>query len=295
MPCYHPLRALRSSSGVRVLPSDAPIYNLTLPCGQCIGCRLDRSREWAMRCMHESSLHEHNVFITLTYSEEHCPIDGGLYHRHFQLFMKRLRKLFPGVRYYMCGEYGGNFGRPHFHAILFGCNFGDYTLWKRSSSGSNLYRSSTLERLWVFGHSSCGDVTFESCAYVARYIMKKVTGRRSERSYETVDPDTGEIFQRNPEYNRMSLKPGIGAGWYDKFGQTDVYTRDAVILDGTPSSPPRYYDKLFSRDCPDKFISIKAKRMLDGIKRWEDNTPSRLAAKEIVTQATLSKLKRGLT
>lgn len=294
MPCYHPLKAMRSSGGVQVLPADATLFNLRLPCGQCVGCRLERSRQWAMRCIHEASLHEHNCFVTLTYDDAHVPSDGGLNHRHFQLFMKRLRKIRPNVRYYMCGEYGGNFGRPHFHAILFNCNFADYSLWRKSNAGSSLYRSKTLESLWPFGYSSIGAVTFESAAYVARYIMKKVTGHGSEASYRSVDIDSGEVFDRRPEYNRMSLKPGIGAHWFDKFN-SDVFPHDRVVRDGIESKPPRYYDKKLKALDPDMYDAIKSQRVLDNADNYIDNTPQRLASKELVVKATLSQLKRGLS
>lgn len=295
MPCYHPLKAIKSSSGVTVLNSDAKLFNLQLPCGQCVGCRLERSRQWAVRCTHEASQHEHNCFITLTYDDQHLPHDGSLNHRHFQLFMKRLRKHFSNtdIRYYMCGEYGGKLGRPHYHAILFGCNFADYSLWFKSDAGSSLYRSKTLESLWTFGFSSIGAVTFESAAYVARYCMKKVTGSAADKHYSTVSTVTGEVTSRLPEYNRMSLKPGIGSKWFNRY-QTDVFPHDRVIVDGMPTKPPRYYDKLLGRINKDKFDDVKYNRLVDNLTSYMDNTPQRLVSKEIVTNAKLSKLKRSI-
>lgn len=294
VPCFHPLKALRSSSGVKVLPGTAQIYNLTLPCGRCIGCRLERSRQWALRCIHEASLHEHNCFVTLTYSDENQPDDEGLHFRDVQLFLKRLRKRFPGVRYYGCGEYGGQFGRPHWHIILFNLTFNDLTLWKRSNADHSLYRSATLEALWPYGYSSIGRVTFESAAYVARYIMKKVTGDPANRAYQVVSIVTGEVINRRPEFNFMSLKPGIAAKWWAKY-HNDVTSRDSVIHDGTPSKPPRYYDKLLKAADPELFANIHSKRILDMQSKLSDNTPQRLQQKEIVTNAKLSKLKRGLS
>lgn len=296
MPCYHPMKAMRSSSGVVVLPSSATIHNLLLPCGQCHGCRLERSRQWAIRCMHEASLHDDNCFITLTYSDEHCPTDGGLHHKDFQRFMKRLRKYFAPakIRFYMAGEYGGKFGRPHFHAILFGINFADREPWQKSPSGSLLYRSALLERLWPFGYSSLGDVTFESAAYVARYVMKKVTGDLAKAAYEVVATDTGEVIDRRPDYNAMSLKPGIGADWFKKF-KSDVFPHDRVVVDGSETKPPRYYDKLLKRVDPDAFDTIKMLRAIDNADKYADNTPDRLAAKEAVSIAATSQLKRKLS
>lgn len=295
MPCYHPMKAMRSSHGVKVLPADAPIWNLKLPCGQCHGCRLERSRQWAIRCLHEASLHDSNCFVTLTYSDEHLPSDGGLHHEHFQKFLKRLRKHFDPlkVRYYMAGEYGSNFGRPHFHAILFGVDFDDKKILGKSPSGSILYRSDKLERLWPFGYSSIGDVSFQSAAYVARYVMKKVTGDAARRTYEVVSTETGEVISRRPDYNAMSLKPGIGAGWFSKYS-SDVFPHDRVVHDGTPSKPPRYYDKLLKRVDPDAFENIKQNRV-DNAPDWRDNTPERLAVKEQVSLAATSQLKRKLS
>lgn len=294
MPCFHPLKALRSSQGVQVLNSAATLWNLLLPCGRCIGCRLERSRQWAIRCIHEASLYEHNSFVTLTYDDQHLPHDGGLHYRDIQLFLKRLRKQFPGVRYYGCGEYGTLRDRPHWHLILFNLTFTDLTLWKRSNADHSLYRSATLENLWPYGHSSIGRVTFESAAYVARYIMKKVTGDQSDSAYQSVSTVTGEVFSRRPEFNFMSLKPGIAAKWWDKYS-SDVTSRDSVIHDGTPTKPPRYYDKLLKRSDPLKFASIHDKRILDMESKLHDNTPQRLQQRELVTNAKLSKLKRGLS
>lgn len=296
MPCYHPLKAIRDSDGVRILPSDARLYTMLLPCGQCIGCRLERSRQWAVRCMHEVSLHEHNCFITLTYNDANLPRDLSLDYGHFQLFMKRLRKhVAPKrVRFYMCGEYGGDFGRPHFHAMLFGTDFDDKVLHAKTGSGSYIYRSKTLESLWTFGFSSIGDATFETAAYVARYVMKKVTGKAAKGHYEIVDCESGEISDRTPEFNRMSLKPGIGGAWFDKFS-ADVYPHDFVVVNGVTAKPPRYYDRLLKRIDADVYDEIVEQRMLDMGEKWRDNTRARLAVKETVTKARLAKFRRDLT
>jgi len=295
MPCYSPLKAMRSSGGIIILRSDSKLFNLQLPCGQCTGCRLERSRQWAVRCMHEASLYEHNCFVTLTYDDDHVPHDNGLNHSHFQLFMKRLRKRFPdqSIRYYMCGEYGAKNGRPHFHVCLFNISFNDLTLWRKSTTGNPLFRSSTLEALWPFGFSSVGNLTFESAAYVARYVMKKITGDAADTHYRNVSTDTGEVFDIRPEYNRMSLKPGIGAGWYDKF-HTDVFPHDRVVVNGTETKPPKYYDRLLQRRNPDAYDEIKSQRMLDMVDAFRDNTPQRLSAKLKCADAKLSQLQRGL-
>ena len=139
-------------------------------------------------------MHEENCFLTLTYDEAHLPVGGSLDRRAFPLFMKRLRKRLKGerVRYFHAGEYGADLGRPHYHSCLFGFDFSDKVYWT-SRGGFPVWRSSTLEALWPFGFSEIGSVTFESAAYVARYITKKMLGAGAEGAYKVLDPETGEL------------------------------------------------------------------------------------------------------
>jgi hypothetical protein len=299
MPCYHPISAFQCADKSIVFYESKRhdvIRSLNLPCGQCVGCRLERSRQWAIRCMHEAQMHTENCFITLTYNDDHLPSDKSLVYRDFQLFIKRLRKRYPGrkIRYYMAGEYGENFGRPHWHACLFGIDFNDKKLWKRTTAGSNLYTSRDLEILWPFGYSSIGDVTFESAAYVARYIMKKVTGKNADEHYTEIDPDTGEITKRKPEFTKMSLKPGIGYEWYKQY-TSDVYPHDYVVIRGKKVKPPKYYDKKYKIDNPYEFDELLYIREKSAKLTNADNTPERLLVKEQVAKAKLQKLKRNLT
>jgi len=308
MACYHPLTAYLSghqtnnATGkafrrVSFKETDEHDRQISLPCGQCVGCRLERSRQWAMRCIHEAQLHQNNCFITLTYDDEHLPKDLSLDHRDFQLFFKRLRKANPHIkiRYYMAGEYGTNFGRPHFHACIFGYDFHDKKLFKRTSSDSLLYRSEELEKLWPYGYSTIGDVTFESAAYVARYIMQKQTGKDVNKDHYTYcDLQTGELIKIQPEYNKMSLKPGIGADWYKKY-KSDVYPHDYVEVRGKKLKPPKYYDRLFSKENPYEYDQILYTREKQAKLRPEEHSYERLLVKETVTKAKLQKLKRKLT
>ena len=299
MSCVNPLKAFQCFDKSIVFDEVRKhdiVRSLNLPCGQCIGCRLERSRQWAMRCMHEAQLHQNNCFITLTYDNEHLPSDGSLHYRDFQLFIKRLRKFIGSakIRYYMAGEYGENFGRPHFHACIFGYDFNDKKLWKRSSSGSNLYRSENLELLWPFGYSSIGDVNFESAAYVARYIMKKQTGKESEKYYQYCDLKTGEIINITPEFNKMSLKPGIGAEWYKKY-KSDVYPHDYVVVRGKKMKPPKAYDKLYKKSNPYEYDELLYNREKNAKLNPDNQDPKRLDAKRQILQSRLSLLKRTLT
>lgn len=303
MACYHPLTAWKMPYMVAgqlkyeiSFKECSDSIQMSLPCGQCIGCRLEKSRQWAMRCMHEAQLYENNCFITLTYDDTHLPSDQSLHYEHFQKFLKRFRKSLNGVkiRYYMAGEYGENFGRPHFHACIFGYDFHDKKLWKRTASGSLIYRSEHLETLWPFGYSSIGDVNFESAAYVARYIMKKQTGKHSEKHYQYTSLETGEIVQMTPEFNKMSLKPGIGAEWYKKY-RSDVYPHDYVVVRGKKVRPPKYYDSKYKTDYPYEYDELIYQREKRAKLNFADNTSDRLAVKEQVAEAKLQKLKRTLT
>lgn len=302
MACFSPLDAVQLVSGEIFFsankrgsprPDRGIRRELQLPCGQCVGCRLERSRQWAIRCLHESQMHERNCWVTLTYSDEKLPADGGLYYHHFQNFMKFVRKEYGPVRFYMCGEYGEQYLRPHYHACLFGLDFPDRVFHKLSGSGERLYISDSLVRLWPHGHSYLGEVTFESAAYIARYVMKKVNGPLAERVYTRVDGDTGEIFQVPPEFTRMSLKPGIGAKWLEKY-QSDVYPHDQVYINGQWVRPPRYYDNLLKDLDYDTFEFLELGRVKRARAVACDNTAARLKVRELVTRSRLKLKHRSL-
>lgn len=315
MPCYSPLKGYKSieltKNGKRklVFSSKQGYVDLKMevPCGNCLGCRIDRSRQWAIRCEHEMQLHSHNCFITLTYAPEHLPDGGTLVVKHFQDFMKRFRrrvsdpddKYFVSedfkLRFFHCGEYGEKLGRPHYHAIIFGYDFPDKTFWEERKGGNILYRSKFLEELWPFGHSSVGTATWQSAAYVARYIMKKVTGDLAEDHYRVVNPSTGECFDRKPEYTTMSRRPGIGKDWFDMYGLGDVYPRGEVITKaGKKMKPPKYYDVQYELIAPEDMARIKAERKAAASLRKHDNTPERLEVREKVHRARIGMLKREL-
>lgn len=296
MACFYPIDAWKSESGPISFSEKAERKGATpikIPCGQCIGCRLERSRQWAIRCLHESAMHDSSRFVTLTYNAENLPKDGNLHYPDFQKFMKRLRKAHGKVRFYMCGEYGEQFSRPHFHACLFGLSLPDEQLFRRLPSGFNLYTSASLERLWPHGFVSIGDVSFESAAYVARYVMKKVTGKSADAHYRRIDTATGEVTSIVPEFTQMSLKPGIGASWIRKF-RTDVYNEDGVILrGGIKMKPPKYYDK-FMREFDDAEMAyLDAQRYRTSLRHADENTKERLAVREEVTRASLAFKKRN--
>lgn len=291
MACYHPLKGYRAKarnpSGKRSIVFNAKegFHDLPvdLPCGQCIGCRLERSRQWAIRCVHEASLYDDNCFLTLTYSDEHLPSDGSVNVEHFQKFMKRLRFENPGrkVRFFHCGEYGDQFGRPHYHACLFNFDFVDKVHVENSPSGEKLYESERLNRLWPFGRSRIGAVTFESAAYVARYITKKLTGRLAD-AYEG----------RKPEYVTMSRRPGIGKAWYEKF-KRDVFPSDFVVVRGVKMKPPKFYVSQFELEQPGDSARARARRKAGAEKHKENNSHDRLLVREVIQHERFKQLKRS--
>lgn len=236
-----------------------------------------------MRCVHESKCHDVNSFVTLTYDDDHLE-SPSLEYRDFQLFMKRLRKSSEGrLRFFACGEYGEENQRPHFHALLFGKTFG-----AREKIGSNLYRSPELEKVWPHGMSSFGDVTFQSAAYVARYSIKKINGPLAADHYKRVHVSTGEIVSVSPEFGHMSLKPGIGRPWFDKYWK-DVYkARDCCIIDGKEYPAPRYYDQLLARLEPILNSDKEFDRYINSENFKDDCRPDRLAVREVVTKARIA-------
>ncbi|AXL15145.1 replication initiator protein [Microviridae sp.] len=294
MPCFSPLKAWRSR-----IPTKAgkypPVFDvkygyedrpLSLPCGQCIGCRLEYSRQWAIRCMHEASLHEDNCFVTLTYSDEHIPVTGSLDKSTLQRFLKRLRRSVSPARFrlFSCGEYGDNFGRPHYHVLLFGLDFADKRFFKRTPAGHRLFTSEFLDERWGLGSCYVGDVTFDSAAYVARYVVKKIKGDAAYEHYRSWNLVTGEEVQIEPEFSTKSNRGGIGRGWYDQF-KDGVYRNDSVIVNGHEVKPPRFYDGLFEMDCRESYMAVRARRIREA--QCDDNTPSRLKVREKVATAKL--------
>lgn len=275
-----PLKGLKSGGDIK--------HPVIVPCGRCIECRLERSRQWAVRCVHESQMHDEKCFITLTYSDDHIPCGEKAYTlnpRDLQLFMKRLRKKYgEGIRFFACGEYGDKYGRPHYHACIFGLDFEDKKLYSERD-GIRLFDSASLTSLWSLGDCKVGDVTFESAAYVARYIMTKKIGRQA-RYYEDMGIE--------PEFTRMSRRPGIGASWYEKF-KSDIYPHDyTVIRGGIKTRPPKYYNNKYELDNPQQMEYIKNRRKEMAIKNEHLNTPKILKARQIIKKQKTQLLKRTL-
>lgn len=298
MACFHPLRTYESATVNPETGRRRMLFHLrgslpstwskpsSIPCGQCIGCRLDWAGDWAARCEKEAKLYENNCFITLTYDDIHLPLGGTtrstLCKRDWQLFMKRLRKAYPTneIRFFATGEYGDLNQRAHYHALLFNHTFPDLKLWKPSPR-TPLYLSASLQALWGLGFTSVGSVSYQSASYVARYVIKKLTGRRSD------------YLDRSRPFVLMSRKPGIGSAWYDKF-KGEVYPAGQLLVgENKPRRTPRYFDEKFRAEDPDGHFKMKLERRLVATNN-KNLTPERLAARETIIKAKIKSLTRSL-
>lgn len=297
MPCYSPLKGYKNleTGGIVFKRSSIAGVAMEVACGQCLGCRLDRSRTWGFRIIHEASLHDQNCFITLTYDDEHLPGDLSLNKKHFQKFMKRLRKRFHPrkVRFYHCGEYGEQYKRPHYHACIFGLDFDDKELLTDNGEYKT-YTSQVLSDTWGFGFVTVGEVTLESAMYCARYILKKVNGHNADDHYLRCD-EYGVAYWVEPEYTTMSRRPGIGKDWYEKY-KNDLFPSDEVPVPGHGVFPkvPRYYEEILRSEDESAHAEIKRVREVFRREHGDEYTPERLMAKYKVKKAQVDMLKRGL-
>lgn len=312
MPCYSPLTGWRSKrrnpNGKRSITFNRNEgfvdQEVTLPCGQCIGCRLEHSRQWAIRCVHEAQMHEKNCFITLTYNNEKIPTVLGrptLKKEHFVKFMKRLRRKYgEGIKFYGCGEYGSQNVNPHYHICLFGHDFDDKVLFKEDK-GNKIYLSADLQELWTdpkddkaYGFVTVGSLTFETAAYTARYCMKKQKGKGAKEFYEVgVDLGTGEIHSVEPEFALMSRRPGIGRSWLEEF-KKEVINNDSIVINQREVKPPKYYDNQIEKTEPDRHSQMKADRRAAVKKAVENNSLARLYVRGLVKEAQIKNLKKEL-
>lgn len=360
MPCFHPVKLKADPRRVG--------QSHTVPCGRCIGCKIERARQWGVRGTHEKQTSTASCFLTLTIrnasyrpedldayrqqlslltnaksarelptasniaqdarlkSREHrsggavdnsrlrtvrVPYAAGtkerpsvaapegtgesLDIRTHQLFLKKLlRRLrddgpIQPIRFLMCGEYGEKLGRPHYHYVIFGYDFPDKTRW-RKRNGFQMYRSSLLESLWPYGQAEIGEATFESIAYVARYVTKKITGEIADDHYRRTLPD-GTNYWLQPEFNAMSRRPGLGNRWLKKYYKS-VYANDRVVINDQEAKPPRYYDELLKQLDPHRLETVKQDR--EALAEILDQDPRRLRAGEAIARARLTRNKRPL-
>lgn len=260
-----------------------------------MGCRLERSRQWAIRLFHESKLHPVNCFITLTYDNQHVPVSFSIERRHWQLFMKKLRKSLPQrLRFYACGEYGDENLRPHYHAIIFNHDFNDKKFWKYNKHGDPIYTSETLTNLWSMGTCTTQDFTYKTAGYVARYVTKKIGGKAADDHYSRISPIDGNRYNVRPEKAWMSTDPGIGTGYIEKF-KSDYYPSGYIVVNGRKQSPPDFYFKKLKEEEQHRLkLNALEQRSTTRADRLREKSNWRRDTKAKVRDAKIKQLKRDL-
>lgn len=328
MACYHPMFGIRTGEktvngkdAIKIVgafkPVGVPDWKIVqIPCGRCIGCRLEYSRQWANRCMLELQYHDSAYFVTVTYDDEHVPQTYSpdpetgeallplmtLSKRDMQLFMKRVRKRFDGdrIRFYLAGEYGSTTFRPHYHCILFGLHLYDLVPYAKNFRGDVLYNSESLSACWCdksarpMGYVVVAPVTYETCAYVARYTSKKA-GINDMEAYD--------LLGLTRPFTLMSRKPGIGRQYFDD--HPDCMDYDFINVStgegGKKFHPPRYYEKLYDELEPiaaheRKVKKANAARHAEQIKQKHSNLDEydRRALAERIKAGQIKSLRRTL-
>lgn len=269
------------------MPQDGHLWwPLTIPCGECILCREEQARQWAVRITHEAQLWEASSFITLTYDDKNLPEHSSLNYSHMQNFWRRLKRRLGALRYYYVGEYGDLTQRPHYHACVFGHAFIEGRRLLRRSP-THLWTSPLLEEAWGLGHVSVGALTFETARYTASYVTKKL---RSRQTYMWADPITGELKPLVQPRAFASKHPAIGAAWLDKYGKY-VYDHDHVVINGQAQKPPKAYDRWLEKTKgKEELERIKQRR----IKASKDFDPKNARARAEIARARAKRKKKSV-
>lgn len=245
-----------------------------IPCTKCMGCRLDYSREWANRGYLEAQMWKHNYFVTLTYNDvelryikEQWDKDefyATVNRKDMQKFLHDLRQEMSrkkiqtsDIRYMGCAEYGDQGLRPHMHLILFNCQLPTETFYAPRIINDNFYYQNTIiEKCWKKGFSNVSEASWNTIAYTARYITKKIKGKDAKIIYDSLGVE--------PEYLATSRRGGIGKPYYDKYWK-EIYEKDQVIIHNTQGTiatqPPKYFDELYKKDHPREFKRIQERRL----------------------------------
>lgn len=289
--CTKPMKAYRGPEGIafnsRVGYADAP---LVLSCGQCLDCRMKKTRDWGIRSLHESQMVERSCFITLTYNEINLPWDHAVDVDQWQKFAKKLRRRLGPFRFMHCGEYGEENLRPHYHAVIFGHDFGeDRVELPTSKPEKREYHSPLLEEMWGLGFTRVGDVTYSSAAYVAGYCIKKMNGDQAAKHYERLDKKTGQVWSVKPDYATMSRRPGLGTSWFQKY-QNDVYPDDFVIINGKKTPPPKFYDQLLQKKDEELYREVRKNRKKNQLREEAQfrQTDEQLETHEKISRARIA-------
>jgi len=287
MPCFRPVTCWKPPDGGPVQFVEKRDHReIEIPCGQCIGCRINRQQMWAFRCLAEASLHPSNWFATLTYAPERLPPRGELRHRDWQLFAKRVRRSLGPFRYLMCGEYGEQTQRPHYHALLFGLDIPDVDRFS-VRRGYPIFRSEKLTQLWGRGIVELGSVTPQSARYCSGYVLKDCSAPK------VLDEETGELVSLKAPYGRFSLKPGLGDAWIRRY-YPEVFAHGACFSYDKKFRIPDRFKTILDDIDPDAYADLE-ERAVEKALNSPDNTRARLAVRERVALANHSRYKEALS
>lgn len=267
---------------------------IEVPCGNCINCRLDYSKDWANRCHFEALQYEFNWFLTLSYDDEHIVKgkygNGTLVPAHYTKFMHDLRQVFErkfgfkGIKMFGCGEYGELSARPHLHIILFNCPIPDLTInfndgkgqlsKHYDSRGVPYYYSHLIKDLWPYGFITLADCNWNTSAYVSQYVLKKQKGKEGAKFYK----ELGIV----PPFVRMSK--GIGLEYYLQ-NKNSLASNPSLFVPREHKKPlecgiPRYYKEKLKEDGLIDYEAMlvrveerckKARSLLEGKQKLNDN------------------------
>ena len=306
MTCYSPLvRAVTEGGEVHFFhkaednePRGAYVKMQTVPCNGCIGCRMRKQLDWTLRGLHELQTSDYKAaFVTLTYDDEHLPKDGCISKDHLQKFLKRLRRhmdiqnIDVQIRYFACGEYGEMSDRPHYHLIIYGYDFPDKQVYKQSVKGHKYYNSPLIAKAWKYGYNVVAEVTMETIAYTAKYVMKKITGEQADSHYArgAVDETTGEVQMLTPEFQLASRNPALGRAWFEKY-KTDVFPSDEIVHEGRTFPVPAYYLRILEKINPAEYAEIKEQRTWNNDVRDTYKTLAELTRIQEVKQIKAEKI-----
>lgn len=234
----------------------------TVPCGKCVFCLEQKRNDWSFRLQKELKVASSAFFVTLTYEDEHLPlvtyeVEGDirvlptLVKKDHVLFMKKLRKENEEkIRFFMVGEYGSNYHRPHYHYILF--NVTNEAIKK-------------IDRIWSKGFVKVGSVTEASIHYTTKYCIS---------SYTDIPKEITKPFIS------MSKVPGLGSCYIDDNWKMHKRTKDFVVRDnnGYTHSLPRFYkDKIFTKN--EKLLNTQNSKKISDKKYQE--TEQKLSKKSL--------------
>lgn len=218
------------------MPTD--FYSIQVPCGKCPACLKRKQNQWAFRIMNESkNFEDRSYFITLTYMDSHLPISPSgkptLSKKDISKFLHDFRQYLDRnelgkIRYFICGEYGDKFGRPHYHAILFTERYFTY-------QELQTYLSKSWKHC-IKSEINIGSLTPKSAQYCAKYSLK-----RFGVNYEDCQPP----------FCMVSKRPFLGSNYLTedkvKYMRKNLQFHD--YIDSTPYSLPRVYlERLFTQN-----------------------------------------------